>query len=82
MGVVVVPRADETPEAEQPPELFVALPAPGDVATFSSTKIRQWLSQRRMTAMKLVGFKNGDKTKMILMHKSIFIFQFPYIFLS
>ena len=41
VGVVVVPRADETPEAEQAPELFVALPAPGDVASFSSTKIRR-----------------------------------------
>ena len=41
VGVVVVPRADETPEAEQAPELFVALPAPGDVASFSSTKIRE-----------------------------------------
>ena len=39
--MVVVPRADETPEAEQAPELFVALPAPGDVASFSSTKIRR-----------------------------------------
>lgn len=41
VGVVVVPRADETPEAEQAPELFVALPAPGDVASLSSTKIRR-----------------------------------------
>lgn len=45
VGVVVVPRADETPEAEQAPELFVALPAPGDVASLSSTKIRRLAGQ-------------------------------------
>lgn len=40
IGVVVVPRAGEAPEAERPPQVFVAEPAPGDVAAFSSTQIR------------------------------------------
>ena len=40
VGVVVVPREDEAPEPERPPQVFVAQAAPGDVAGFSSTKIR------------------------------------------
>lgn len=41
MGVVVVPRAGETPRGEDPKKLlFVASPAAGEVATFSSTKVR------------------------------------------
>jgi hypothetical protein len=40
VGVVVVPRQDEAPEPERPPEVFVASAAPGEVAGFSSTKIR------------------------------------------
>lgn len=41
VGVVVVPRQDEAPEPERPPEVFVASAAPGEVAGFSSTKIRE-----------------------------------------
>eukprot|EP00811_Abedinium_folium_P033655 NODE_6602_length_1656_cov_6.485939.p1 GENE.NODE_6602_length_1656_cov_6.485939~~NODE_6602_length_1656_cov_6.485939.p1 ORF type:complete len:439 (+),score=129.48 NODE_6602_length_1656_cov_6.485939:84-1319(+) len=41
IGVVVVPRAGETPRAEMPKDLvFVASPAAGEVASYSSTKIR------------------------------------------
>ena len=40
IGVVVVPREDEDAEPERPPEVWVAEAAPGDVCSFSSTKIR------------------------------------------
>ena len=39
VGVVVVPREGERPEAERE-GVYVAEPAPGDVKAFSSTKIR------------------------------------------
>lgn len=41
-GVVVVPREGETPKGESPDKLvFVAQPADGEVASFSSTKVRE-----------------------------------------
>eukprot|EP00438_Fugacium_kawagutii_P021088 Skav205911 [mRNA] locus=scaffold123:514949:522804:+ [translate_table: standard] len=40
VGVVVVPREAEEAEAERPPHVYVAEAAPGDVSSFSSTKIR------------------------------------------
>jgi len=45
VGVVVVPRQGEEPRREKPKRLvFVAEPAPGKVAGFSSTKVRQALA--------------------------------------
>ncbi|CAK9043790.1 Nicotinamide/nicotinic acid mononucleotide adenylyltransferase (NMN/NaMN adenylyltransferase) (Nicotinamide mononucleotide adenylyltransferase) (NMN adenylyltransferase) (Nicotinate-nucleotide adenylyltransferase) (NaMN adenylyltransferase) [Durusdinium trenchii] len=41
IGVVVVPRESELPEPERIPEVFVARPAPGEICSFSSTKIRE-----------------------------------------
>ncbi|CAE7473347.1 unnamed protein product [Symbiodinium natans] len=42
VGVVVVPREGEVPQPESPGKfVFVASAAPGDVASFSSTKIRE-----------------------------------------
>lgn len=46
-GTVVVPRTGETPRAEDPSKnVFVAAPADGEVAGFSSTKVRQALADR------------------------------------
>jgi hypothetical protein len=47
MGVVVVPRAGETPRVENPSRMiFVAAPAAGEVASFSSTKVREAVENR------------------------------------
>lgn len=46
MPVVVVPRAGEEAEKENPPKVFVAEPAAGEVATFSSTLVRKALSEK------------------------------------
>jgi len=46
IGVVVVPREGERPDAERPKSLvFVATAAPGELATYSSTKIRKALKE-------------------------------------
>ena len=44
IGVVVVPRADDNPRAEQPSKrVFLAEPAQGEAAGFSSTQVREAL---------------------------------------
>jgi len=46
IGLVVVPRQGEVPEAEKKSQfVFVAEPSAGEVASFSSTKIRQALKR-------------------------------------
>jgi hypothetical protein len=51
MGVVVVPREGETPRQEVPQRLvYVAKPAAGDVASFSSTKVRTAMEQKDESA--------------------------------
>jgi len=51
MGVVVVPRAGEKPRQEDPHRLvFVAEPAAGEVASFSSTKVREAMERRDASA--------------------------------
>jgi len=47
IGVVVVPREGDSPKAEKPEKLvFVAAPAAGEVASYSSTKVRTALQAK------------------------------------
>lgn len=47
VGVVVVPRSGDTAEAEKPDRLvYKAEPAEGEVASFSSTKVREAIKKR------------------------------------
>lgn len=45
IGVVVVPREGDTPPEEVAERVWVAEPAGGEIASFSSTKVRQALEQ-------------------------------------
>jgi len=51
IGVVVVPRADDKPKPEEPAKrVFVARPAEGEAAGFSSTQVRKALAAKDFDA--------------------------------
>jgi len=79
IGLVVVPRTGETPEAERPNKLvFVAEPASGEVAGFSSTKLRKALERQDIREVAAATSETAAQLLLQPTAEDIAIFQAAY----
>lgn len=82
IGVVVVPRAGEKPEGENPGNrVYVGQAAAGEVATFSSTKVRQAIAKKDAAYIEKTMAKEAAQLilKPTLVQKSTFAGDFKQL---
>lgn len=71
MGVVVVPREGEASGREAPQNLvFIAEPAPGDVASFSSTQVRNAMQDQGEDCYDVIANAIGEEAADLIMMPS------------